>query len=82
MSKFEKLLQRLKSKPKDFTWDELLVLLSKLGFEKLEGSGSRVKFYHQNLDCMIQLHKPHPNKVLKLYALKEILEVLKRERLI
>ena len=82
MSKFEKLLQRLKSRPADFAWDELLSLLSKLGFKKLEGKGSRVKFYHHDLDCMIQLHKPHPQKVLKSYMLKEILEMLKRERLI
>lgn len=32
MSKKDKLIERLKSKPKDFTYDELKVLLNYLGF--------------------------------------------------
>ena len=32
MSKLEKEIERLKSKPKDFTYDELKYLLNKFGF--------------------------------------------------
>lgn len=37
-------------------------LLSVLGFEQIEGHGSKVKFDNGNPDQMINLHKPHPQK--------------------
>ena len=82
MSKINKLLLRLKSKPKDFTWEELVTLLTKLGFTELQGSGSRVKFYHHDLNRIIHLHKPHPAKILKHYVLNEVIEILTRENLL
>ena len=48
MSQIEKLIERLKSKPKDFTYDELKRLLNDYGFvenNKGKTSGSRVRFY-------------------------------------
>lgn len=47
MGKTEKLIERLKSNPKDFTFDEMQTLLLSLGFElsnKGKTSGSRVNF--------------------------------------
>ena len=82
MAKLDKLIVRFKSKPKDFTWDELVTLLNKLGFNEMQGRGSRVKFYNKKLDCLIQLHKPHPEKILKRYVINEILYVLISEQLI
>ena len=51
MSNADKLLQKLKKEPppKDFTWDELKVLLCSIGFEPKQGNGSRVKFIHPDL---------------------------------
>lgn len=79
MSKKDKLLHRFLEKPvrKDLTFDELETLLFYLGYEKLPGSGSRVKFYHQQYDNLINLHKPHPSNVLKVYLIKQIQEKLK-----
>jgi len=82
MARTKKLIQRLKSKPQDFTWQELVTLLSQLGFDQVQGGGSRVKFYHQRRDCLIQLHKPHPARILKHYAIKEVLDTLQRGRLL
>jgi hypothetical protein len=51
MSRKDKLLEKLKSKPKDFTYDELRKVLKSLGFElddKGRTSGSRVAFYHKD----------------------------------
>ena len=51
MSKIEKLLTRLYSKPKDFTYQELKTLLEQLGFieyNKGKTSGSRVEFIDNN----------------------------------
>jgi hypothetical protein len=79
----EKLIERLKSKPKDFTFDEMQNLLELLGFEmsnRGKTSGSRVLF--KNGDIPITLHKPHPRKEFLEYQIKYILDALEREGLI
>lgn len=81
MSKKEKLLERLKSKPKDFSYDELRVLLMGLGFvedNRGKTSGSAVSFANININERIKLHKPHPRNILKVYQVEYILEELKR----
>ena len=83
MGKKEKLIERLKSKPKDFTFDEMQNLLELLGFEmsnKGKTSGSRVKFKMGHVP--ISLHKPHPRKELLKYQINIVLEVLEKEGLI
>ena len=47
MSKIEKAIERLKSRPKDFTYDEMKMILNNFGFieyNKGKTSGSRVEF--------------------------------------
>ena len=47
MTKFEKALERLKTIPKDFTYDEMKSLLEHLGFEEInkgKTSGSAISF--------------------------------------
>ena len=83
MGKKEKLIARLKSKPKDFTFAEMQNLLELLGFEltnKGKTSGSRVKFKMGNVP--ISLHKPHPRKELLEYQINIVLETLEKEDLI
>ena len=66
MSKIEKAIERLKSKPKDFTYDEVKMVLNNFGFmeyNKGKTSGSRVRFCDQN-NVKIDLHKPHPTNIL------------------
>jgi hypothetical protein len=85
MSKEEKLLIRLLNKPNDFTYNELKILLSHLGYiESQSGktSGSRVAFIHEKNKHIIRLHKPHPNKELKKYQMEQIIEELKSRSLI
>ena len=70
MSKKEKLYLRLKSKPKDFTFQEIRTLLYAYGYEEFSNgktSGSRVAFFHDDLKHMIRLHRPHPSNQLKEY---------------
>ncbi|MCL2189805.1 MAG: type II toxin-antitoxin system HicA family toxin [Defluviitaleaceae bacterium] len=77
MSKKEKLIRRLKSKPKDFTYDEADLLLTSLGMRKSNKgrtSGSRVEFSIG--DFKIRLHKPHPHKELKKYQISDLLDDL------
>ena len=65
MGKKEKLIAKLKSNPKDFTFDEMKTLLEALGFvmsNKGKTSGSRVKFMKG--DIPVILHKPPPRQDL------------------
>jgi predicted RNA binding protein YcfA (HicA-like mRNA interferase family) len=77
MTKKDKLLARLFSKPKDFEWSELKALLKGLGFEEVSGTGSRVKFHDPKSGGIISLHKPHPGNVVKQYVLDRVIEELK-----
>ena len=81
MSRKQKLIDRLNSRPKDFTYDEARTLLGLYGFiEDTKGrtSGSRVMFVNKLLDVNFRLHKPHPNNILKEYQLKELIEIIKK----
>jgi HicA toxin of bacterial toxin-antitoxin, len=82
MSQREKLLQRLKNKPKDFAWDELETLLGGLGYAQETGSGSRRKFYNEETQALISLHEPHPRKTLKSYQVNDVLSHLKERGVI
>lgn len=79
MSKKDKLLLKFLENPpkKDLTFKELNTLLISLGFIKIEGSGSAVKFYNKDKDLLINLHKPHPSDILKVYLIKQIQNKLK-----
>lgn len=79
MSKKEKLRARFASLPRDFTWKECCQLLDSLGFVRLEGSGSRVKFHHPRTDAMISLHRPHPGNEMKQYQMKLVRDQLKQD---
>ncbi|MDR0681557.1 MAG: type II toxin-antitoxin system HicA family toxin [Dysgonamonadaceae bacterium] len=62
MSTKEKLIERFKTQPKDFTFDELKKMLKSLGFElsnKGKTSGSRVRFQNRESKLIIDMHKPH-----------------------
>ena len=79
----EKLIERFKRQPKDFTWDELVRLFSFFGFEvdnKGKTSGSRVLF--ENGDESYVAHKPHPSNVIKEYSMKNILSYLTKKEYI
>jgi hypothetical protein len=79
----EKLIERLKSNPKDFSFDEMKVALESFGFvmsNKGKTSGSRIRFMKGNI--AISLHKPHPRKELLEYQIKQVLEILEKEGLL
>lgn len=85
MSKKEKLLERLKNRPRDFTYEELRTLLNGFGYEEDQGgrtSGSRVKFINYETKSIISLHKPHPENTLKSYQIDDVIDELERQGLI
>ena len=79
----EKLIKRLKSNPKDFTFKEMRTALEHLGLKmsnKGKTSGSRVKF--QNGCVTVIMHKPHMKKELFECQIKQVLEILEREKIL
>jgi len=81
LSRKQKLLDRLSSYPKDFTYDETRTLLGLYGFiedKKGRTSGSRVMFTSKSYNETFRLHRPHPQNILKDYQVKELLEVISR----
>ena len=77
MSKSEKLIARLLSQPKDFNYSELKTILIFLGYEEVQGAGSRVCF--QSETHKIKLHKPDPGNILKQYQIELIIKELRKE---
>lgn len=84
MGRHDKLVIRLKGKPKDFTRNELVRLLEGLGYSETAAGktgGARRRFLHATAPT-IALHKPHPGNIVKMYVIRDVLRVLTEENLI
>jgi hypothetical protein len=86
MSRKDKLLKRLLTLPKDFTYDELVSLLAAFEFYEAKTgktSGSLIRFKNDSfLQEPVIFHKPHPQNMMKLYVLKSVIACLTRCKLI
>ena len=82
MTKVEKLLRRFSSRPKNFTYHELIRLLESMGYKEEQGSGSRVVFSDKRMKHYTKLHKPHPSNVLKRYQIDLIIQELNSKNLV
>lgn len=84
MGQKDKLIRRLRSLPRNFTYEEAETLLRYLGYhrsDKGRTSGSRVMFISDNHGS-VMLHRPHPQKELKMYQVRMLLQFLEQEGLI
>ena len=84
MGQKEKLIEHLKSKPKDFTFNDAETLLGYFNYKrsnKGRTSGSRVMFISDK-HPPIMLHKPHPRKELLAYQIKQLIDILEQEGLL
>ena len=78
MSTKDKLIERFRKQPKDFTWEELVRLFGIFGFSvdnKGKTSGSRVLFEKDNMGYFV--HRPHPSKTINKHSIKQIYDYLK-----
>jgi hypothetical protein len=85
MSRTEKLIQKLLSGPKDFTYDDLVRLLRAFGYEEIKKgktSGSRRAFLKISTKHIIRLHKPHPGNILKVSQINKVVDELNKEGLL
>ena len=67
--KIQKILKQIFEKPtrSDIPFQDIETLLISLGFERLEGRGSRITFKTQIR--RITFHRPHPQKETKIYVI-------------
>jgi hypothetical protein len=72
----QKILSRIDEKPtrSDITWSEVHSLFKALGAEISRGEGSRVQIILKAK--ILRLHKPHPNKEMRKYAVEAIRDFL------
>jgi hypothetical protein len=85
MGRKDKLIQRFKSQPKDFTFPEAETMMAYLGYEirnKGATSGSRVRFYNPTTGVSFDMHRPHPGSILKEAVVKSLLRHLQEYDLI
>ena len=81
----EKLIERFKRQPKDFTFDEMVKLLIGFGYtigNKGKTSGSRIRFINKETKSVIDMHKPHPSNIMNEGAMKDVYNKLKNNFLI
>lgn len=80
MSCKNKLIERLKSKPNDFSIQELDTLMNKCGFQKSnrgKTSGSAIAYVHIETKLVFKIHAPHSPPILKRYQVEQALDYLK-----
>ena len=85
MGQKEKLIAKLKSNPKTFTFNDAETLLGYFTYhrsKKGKTSGSRVMFTSSEYKTKIILHKPHPRKELLEYQIRQLIKLLEQEGLL
>jgi hypothetical protein len=85
MTKIDKLIYRLLSRPRDFTYDELVKVLNHFGYDEIKKgktAGSRRAFVSEVTKHIVRLHKPHPGNILKMYVIDYVIGELKDQRLL
>lgn len=81
MGRWKVIEERLKAYGKDISFSDVITLLEHYGYKmdnKGKSSGSRVRFTCEG-HCDILLHRPHPQKEIKEYVVKDLHYILEQE---
>ncbi|UXY16704.1 type II toxin-antitoxin system HicA family toxin [Chitiniphilus purpureus] len=76
MTKNDKRLQRLKTIPADYHWDELRALLESLDWTLVQSGGGSHCFFEHVSGRRLNTYRPHPGGIMKRYQLKEVVALL------
>jgi hypothetical protein len=77
MARKDRLIARLLSKPRDFTWAETCTLMKGCGFDLENRRGSRRMFIHVQTQLKVGMHEPHSRPALLPYELDLLIDGLK-----
>ena len=81
MARWKVIEEKFKNLNTDITYQEAVTLLKHYGYtedNKGKTSGSRVRFTC-NAHCDILLHRPHPQKELREYVIKDLHSLFEQE---
>lgn len=78
MSKSEKRTERLRSRPRDYRWDELIALMTSFEYTWVQAGSSHGYFLNVRTRHKIGIARPH-NHILKAYQISDILTSLQDE---
>lgn len=81
MASWKAIEQKFKNRSRNISYVEAVTLLKHYGYiqdDKGKTSGSRVRFVCDG-HCDILLHRPHPQKELKEYVVKELVYIFEQE---
>ncbi|MCQ2496268.1 MAG: type II toxin-antitoxin system HicA family toxin [Lachnospiraceae bacterium] len=81
MARWKTIEEKFKNLSKDITFSDAVTLLEHYGYtqdNKGRTSGSRVRFISDK-HCDILLHKPHPQKELKGYVIRDLHNIFEQE---
>lgn len=59
-----------------------MTVLHGFGYRQEKGTGSRRKFYCAATQDLILLHQPHPQSILKMYQVDEVIKHLNEQGLL
>lgn len=81
MGRADKALERLLSvpTPRDYTWAELVAVMTRLNYDLKFAGGSGRKFIHRSTQATLMLHEPHPGSILKVYQVRDVIRFLRQE---
>jgi predicted RNA binding protein YcfA (HicA-like mRNA interferase family) len=81
MAKHLKSLEKLCATPtpSDVKWNDLKSILEHLGYDSLNNSGSRRKFYHKGKNALIICHAPHPSPNVDKGCIADVVDHLKSQ---
>lgn len=81
MARWKLVEEKFMNGSKSITYNDAVVLLEHYGYKednKGRTSGSRVRFTCET-HCDILLHRPHPQKELKEYIIKDLRTIFEQE---
>ena len=78
MTKADKRLERLNSRPSNLQWDELVTVLGDFNFSWIPkaGGSSHGHFYNSETKRKLSISKPHNPTIVKNYQIKAVLQML------
>ena len=79
MAKHDKTLEKMTRSPTpgDIKWNDVVGLLTSLGYKMLKNSGSRRKFFHATNKDVISCHEPHPSPDVGKCTIDDIVQHLR-----
>lgn len=81
MTKIDKLIEKFLNIPKDLEWTEFIKILSHYGFTVVPKgiTGGSRRCFKNNNGLKLYFHEPHPSNIVKTYAIRQVIETLKKE---